>query len=366
MKLFDKSTLQPAQILAVLQQRVPYPQPPAATTTSDVDVETGDDSSMYALKTAPKSKTDRPIQVVFHGCPGSGKSHTVKQWSLEADKVFDLVFHPELSYSDFVGVYRPRPLYRRDENLVLLNAAGETFHLGEPYITYEFVAGPFLEAYCFAKVNPGHTVAVLIEELSRANASLVFGDMLQLLDRSEGGLESGQSTYSILPKPEVREYLIGQGIDVEAGGRMRLPGNLYIWATMNRSDQNARQLDAAFLRRWEKRYLSHAVESAYGSMLVRTPEADLPWDELRSRINSALLEEAVSEDKLIGPYFLREAALASPERVAENLLGYLWNDVLRARARDFFAPGLNSLADAITAWVNRSRNPFAKVSLSLS
>lgn len=365
MKVFDTSSIAPGQMLALLQKHVPYEQVSTATSPSEVDKETGDDLSAYALKATPKSKTSHPVQVVFHGCPGSGKSHTVKQWSLDVDKVFDLVFHPELAYSDFVGVYRPRPLYRRDDTLVLLNAAGETFHLGEPYITYEFVAGPFLEAYCFAKVNPGHTVAVLIEELSRANASLVFGDMLQLLDRSEDGLESGQSTYSILPKPEVREYLIGQGIDVETGGRMRLPGNLYIWATMNRSDQNARQLDAAFLRRWEKRYLSHAVKSEYGSKLVRTPDADLPWDELRSRINSALLEEAVSEDKLIGPYFLREAALASPERVAENLLGYLWNDVLRARAREFFAPGLSSLADVITAWVSRSQNPFAKVPLSL-
>lgn len=363
MNLLQEAKVADEEILRLLETHAPPATKLMAATSSEVDEQTGDETSVFALKVLAKPRTQKPVQVVFHGCPGSGKSHTVKEWSKEADKVFDLVFHPEMTYGDFVGVYRPRPLYRQDTALTLVTAAGELFEMGEPYITYEFVPGPFLEAYCFARVNPEHTVAVLIEELSRANASLVFGDMLQLLDRAEDGTEAGQSIYSILPKPEIREYLVSQGIDIESGGRMKLPSNFYIWSTMNRSDQNARQLDAAFLRRWEKRYLSHTEACSYGATLVQTPQGELSWDELRKRVNAALLDEAVPEDKLIGPYFLKLPALSSQARVAENLLGYLWNDVLRARAREFFAADLRSLAEVIDAWVTKSNNPFSKVSL---
>jgi hypothetical protein len=205
---------------------------------------------------------------------------------------------------------------------------------------------------------------LIIEELSRANASLVFGDMLQLLDRSDDAAKAGWSPYGLRPKPEVRDYyLIENGVDVGSDGEMKFPPNLFIWETMNRSDQNARQLDAAFLRRWEKRYLSHRTKSDHGDLLDPTPVGDIRWDVLRSLINDALLKLRIPEDKLVGPYFSKKASLSSRERVADDLLGYLWNDVLRTQAREFFAPSLPSLADVIRAWTTGSENSFAKLEL---
>jgi hypothetical protein len=204
-----------------------------------------------------------------------------------------------------------------------VTSTGRPFDRGEPYVTYCFVPGALLDAYCFARLNPDHRVALIIEELSRANASLVFGDMLQLLDRSDDAAKAGWSPYGLRPKPEVRDYyLIENGVDVGSDGEMKFPPNLFIWETMNRSDQNARQLDAAFLRRWEKRYLSHRTKSDHGDLLDPTPVGDIRWDVLRSLINDALLKLRIPEDKLVGPYFskkgvpvLKEARRGRPARL---------------------------------------------------
>lgn len=299
-----------------------------------------------------------PLQTILHGCPGSGKSFELAKQSATASKTISIAFNPDTTYSDFVGVYRPFPIFKRSED-VFYTSAGEAFTDGEPYITYQFVPGPFVEAYCYAVLNPGHQIVLIIDELSRANASLVFGDMLQLLDRNSSSAEIGYSTYKILPKPEIQDYLIRHSASTD--GFMRLPPNFYIWATMNRSDQNARQIDAAFLRRWVKRHMTFSAPSAYGSTLVDLPGgAKIEWDVLRGRINERLINFA-QEDKFIGPYFLSSATLSDKSQVAEDLLGYLWNDVLRARAREFFAYA--TLSEVLNSWTKGANNPFRDVSL---
>jgi 5-methylcytosine-specific restriction endonuclease McrBC GTP-binding regulatory subunit McrB len=357
--------------LDVISDVFSYPpiaeQDPLSTDTSPVIMSAAQQLSLNITRerfllppSEEKVKSSRPVQALLHGCPGSGKSHEAAIWASEMVKSVTVVFHPETTYADFVGVFRPFPVYKVSTE-EFFTAAREVFPDGEPYVTYRFVAGPLLEAYCFAKANPEEPVALVVEELSRANASLVFGDMLQLLDRITEGLMKGWSSYEISPKPEVRDFLLRHGIDEVSEGKMRFPPNLYIWATMNRSDQNARQLDSAFLRRWTKKYMSYDQVCAYGSEKVEVPEAStMAWDELRARINTSLLEFA-PEDKFIGPYFLPKSSLHNKETVAEDLLGYLWNDVLKARAKEFFT--LPTLTEVIRAWVEGTKNPFKDVSL---
>lgn len=291
-------------------------------------------------------------QVLIHGSPGSGKSYQVNRWAEEAAHSIRTVFFPETTYADFVGVYRPRPVYKEDKISTFVNEEGQRKNHGEPFITYEFVPGPLIRAYCFAKQNPGKPVALIIEELSRGNASAIFGDMLQLLDRDQKHV----STYGVIPRSEIRSFLSQQGISESIEDEIRLPSNLYIWATMNRSDQSARQLDAAFLRRWEKQYLSYDAPCSYGQSKVDVPGGqDITWDELRHKINTPL-KLHVSEDRLIGPYFLSSSTLSERNQVAEDLLGYLWNDVLKSRHSLLFRTA--TFSEAMTAWKTGSSNPF--------
>lgn len=305
-----------------------------------------------------KSRSELPIQILVHGCPGSGKSFEVHEWAGTVSKSITVVFHPETTYSDFVGVFRPFPVYRiTDDEFV--TSSGENFSDGEPYVTYRFVAGPLLEAYCYALVNPDQSVALVIEELSRANASMVFGDILQLLDRHTEGDLIGYSVYPITPRPEVQEFLLRYGISDASDCRMRFPPNLHIWATMNRSDQNARQIDTAFLRRWKKKYMSYNQSSKYGKDVISCPNSQsIEWDELRSKINAKLVD-FVPEDKFIGPYFLPRSSLGDKASFAEDLFGYLWNDVLKTRSREFFK--FKTLTEVIAAWEAGTENPFKDI-----
>lgn len=308
-----------------------------------------------------KPKADLPLQAIFHGCPGSGKSHQVKEWAKTVSKAVSIAFHPETTYSDFVGVFRPFPVYRLTED-EFITSSGLPFPDGEPHITYKFVPGPLLEAYCFAKANPEDSVALIIDELSRANASLVFGDMLQLLDRVEDGDFAGQSCFPIEPKAEIHECLVRYGIHGPSERAMSFPANLHIWSTMNRSDQNARQIDTAFLRRWTKKHMSYNQPCAYGTETVQAPGGvEIEWDKLRSKINSRLVDFA-PEDKFIGPYFLPKRSLGNRSTVAEDLLGYLWNDVLKTRAKEFFK--FLTLTEVITSWSDGTENPFKDISLT--
>lgn len=223
--------------------------------------------------------------------------------------------------------------------------------------------GPLLKAYHLACENPEKSVVLLIEELSRAVAAHVFGDTLQLLDRLESdksGIPAGYSEYEIEPRADISAWLGANGIGHMhvRPGRMRLPDNLYIWATMNRSDQNARQLDSAFLRRWDKEYLSYLQTCAYGDAEVQYGGGAVAWEKLRSVINERLKElGGVPEDKFIGPYFLSSAKLKNPGAVAEDLWGYLWNDVLKTRAPTFF-PGVTTLAELLNVWDNGQGAPL--------
>lgn len=307
---------------------------------------------------------ERPLQRLLHGCPGSGKSYKLEEDAANAHWMIRTVFHPETRYSDFVGGLRPVSIYRVPEDGKVPKFTGAENEVpGEPYVHYVVQPGPLLKAYHLACTNPDKSVVLLIEELSRAVAAHVFGDTLQLLDRLENqkcAVPAGYSEYEIEPRADISAWLLANGIahDHVKQGRMRFPNNLYIWATMNRSDQNARQLDAAFLRRWSKEYLSYLQTCVYDDANVRYSGSTVTWAALRSAINERLKSlGGVPEDKFIGPYFISKSKLGDSNALSEDLWGYLWNDVLKTRAPNFFE-GATTLAELIKAWEGGNGAPL--------
>jgi hypothetical protein len=206
-----------------------------------------------------------------------------------------------------------------------------------------------------------------VEEISRGNAAQIFGDFLQLLDRLErndGNVPAQASAYAIDPRPEVRAWVIDNDIVPVATsrGKVRFPPNLYIWATMNRADQNARQLDSAFLRRWAREHCSWKTSNAaWDSDLVSYGGSSVSWGVLRNAINSRLTDiQGVPEDKFVGPYFVARSRLGLPEYLLEDLWGYLWHEVLRSRAPDFF--GVSTFAELADNWRDGAGSPIGDLS----
>jgi 5-methylcytosine-specific restriction enzyme B len=142
---------------------------------------------------------------------------------------------------------------------------------------------------------------------------------------------------------------------------MRFPPNLYIWATMNRADQNARQLDAAFMRRWKKQYLSYLEKGALDEKLMQYGGAEVTWGSMRAAINQKLADiESIAEDKFVGPYLLPFDHMHDPSDVFEDLWSYLWTDVLKNRAPTFF--GSKTLGELKSAWENGKGSPIGHIS----
>ena len=279
----------------------------------------------------------------------------MQQDSAGADRVIRAVFHPEFSFSDFVGYLCPQTAYRIDCPKPVFSPD----LVGTPLVYYSFVCGPLLEAYLLSVLNPQHRVVLIIEELSRAPAALVFGDILQLLDRvqpGEHGAElppTGFSRYEIRPKGEIKKIVE----DLEAlpsrtsSGCMRFPSNLYIWATMNRADQNARQLDTAFLRRWTREHTSHQAPGLHDSVKIQYAKGHIEWGRFRNQLNALLLESDIKEDKLIGPHFLALASLNNMGKFADDLLAYVWYDILRENGGPVFGDN-KTFSDIRDSWVS--------------
>ena len=241
-----------------------------------------------------------------------------------------VTFHPNYSYAQFVGTYKP--VQDNDD---------------KKQIKYEYVPGPFMRMYCSAKKNPNNDFLLIIEEINRANVAAVFGDVFQLLDRKKG-----VSEYPVAASEDVRNYLADNGINDK---ELCIPNNMYIWATMNSADQGVFPMDTAFKRRWEFEYIGIDENEDgikdYDIPLQKKTDGFhewVKWNDLRHSINDKLTEMKINEDKLLGPYFISEEKLKLVEGKKEDnadefvksfkskVLMYLFEDAVKMRPGDLF------------------------------
>lgn len=277
--------------------------------------------------------------IIFWGAPGTGKSHKVDQ--LYPSNKIRVTFHPEYSYYDFVGVYRPVPVYKKTDQSLLESDLRE-FARGEPLLDYRFHPGPFTLALEQAFSDLTQVYTLVIEEINRANVAAVFGDLFQLLDREDGG----DSAYPVF-NAEIARYLRQnqqvvanlqtKGIDILKTDQIIIPKNLNIVATMNSADQAVFVMDSAFKRRWDFEYVPIDFDDC------EHKEAPVPyagrvvaWKDFAQTINSFLAEQGVREDKHIGPYFMKKDQVSNPIMIASKLLFYLWDDVLAHKRNVLF------------------------------
>ena len=300
---------------------------------------------------------DKPHQRIFFGAPGTGKSYRL---NFEAEKYFNknyerVTFHPSYMYGNFVGAYKPFPRVLKDsEGNDLCDEYGNI----KSTIDYRYVPGPMIRMLVKALKNPSENYLLIVEEINRANVASVFGDIFQLLDR-EG---NGESEYYISTSEELREFLrrnipiqklddyvismLGEGFE-----RLKLPGNFYIWSTMNSADQGVMPMDTAFRRRWEFTYLGInqvADENIdeFNKYKMRISENEIvKWDDFRRAINKKLLACNIPEDKLIGPYFISKSILDSDDiekltkTIRDKVLMYIFEDAGRPYRNTIFAEG---------------------------
>ena len=184
-------------------------------------------------------KSDFPRNKIIFGAPGTGKSYKLNKDMEEllnnGGSYERVTFHPDYSYASFVGTYKPVP--EKDDD-------------GNDIITYKYVPGPFMRLYVkamkSAQSDKPKPHLLIIEEINRASVAAVFGDIFQLLDR-----KNNISEYPIQTSEDMRYYLASElGDDPEFYNQIKLPDNMFLWATMNSADQGVFPMDTAFKRRW--------------------------------------------------------------------------------------------------------------------
>ncbi|XKH52002.1 AAA family ATPase (plasmid) [Chryseomicrobium palamuruense] len=282
--------------------------------------------------------------LIVYGAPGTGKSKYLEDNFPSATRV---VFHSDYSYYDFVGSYKPVPLYIAEDNQIN-TLGGEEFYLGRPIIDYQFVPGPFIKVLTEAFMNPTEEHTLLIEEVNRANAPAVFGDIFQLLDRNI----EGRSQYSVTPNKDLHNYLTSLdqiGHLFEEG--LHIPSNMNLVATMNSADQGVYVIDSAFKRRWKFKYMP-IVESGFvhENSLIDYAGQSFKWRMVLTAINNKLKGLGINEDRLIGPYFISPEEISDNDNISSKLLIYLWDDVVRYKRNEFFDAPINTYSDLVVSF----------------
>lgn len=265
---------------------------------------------------------DKPRNLIVFGAPGTGKSYYLNKEIKHFDKVERVTFYPSYSYSQFVGCYKPT---MKGEN-----------------IAYSFVPGPFLKTYVEAIKDSSKNYLLIIEEINRADAASVFGDVFQLLDRDE----EGKSVYSISASEDIKKYLEEE--EKISTDELSIPSNMYIWATMNSADQGVFPMDTAFKRRWDFLYFN-----LYGKQIGdndNCPVTKNNWESIRTKINEWLCEKKVNEDKHLGKFFINVGDNVTEKdfRYAfkNKVLMYLYEDAARAYRSELFE--MNSFSEILS------------------
>lgn len=300
---------------------------------------------------------EQPLQQIYFGAPGTGKSHRIKQACSKYEH-YRITFHPDTDYASFVGSYKPithtEQVYTNmgDKAIALKDSVS-----GEPVtttkITYQYVYQAFLNAYIAAwrqqqNENP-QPVFLVIEEINRGNCAQIFGDIFQLLDRNE----SGFSDYPIIADNDLKKELAREfeSLDVlnaeningiynddiiakiKSGSHLLLPNNLYIWATMNTSDQSLFPIDSAFKRRWEWKYVKIADSGKGYRIAVNGNEYD--WWGFVDAINSHIGSDTDQEDKKLGYFFAKAKKnddgkyIISADTFLSKVIFFIYNDVFK-------------------------------------
>ncbi len=305
-----------------------------------------------------------PHNLIFFGAPGTGKSFKLQELAEEnfsEDNIRRVTFHPDYTYAQFVGCFKPFIEPEIDEG-----SPASAIEFAPGSIGYKFVPGPFINTYVDALRHPDQNYLLVIEEVNRANPAAVFGDVFQLLDRKK----DGTSEYSVVTsedlrwhmfkqwksylnsiKPEERNGVLYSLDDPEAeklASSISLPPNMYIWATMNSADQGVFPMDTAFKRRWDFRYrgINEGSSELDGiAVPVGEPARMVSWDALRRGINKVLLDAGVNEDKLLGPFFVSPSRLRDTAHFTQifmdKVLLYLFEDAVKTKKSKVFSIGGN-------------------------
>lgn len=331
-----------------------------------------------------KLPSNLTLQQIYYGAPGTGKSKAIKDLTFGED-IIRTTFHPDSDYASFVGTYKPitEEVVLRDCNgkKVIDEETGKV--VKEDRITYKFIPQAFLEAYVeawkklgsktseksdksynrihpalldtpeiFNKNKASKKQYLIIEEINRGNCAQIFGDLFQLLDRNEYGF----SDYPIVADKDMQKYLekefAGWEITNEdkinqlygeanmvslimKGERLVLPSNLYIWATMNTSDQSLFPIDSAFKRRWDWKYVPiregrDKETNAPLNWYINTGDKQYKWWSFISLVNKLIGSLTNSEDKKLGYFFCKaKDGEIDADLFVSKVIFYLWNDVFK-------------------------------------
>lgn len=318
-------------------------------------------------KMSIKNDIDFPHNRILYGAPGTGKSYLLKK---QVEENFNnserVTFYDGYTYGQFVGMYKPIP--DEDDN-----------------ITYKYIPGSFMRLLVAALKSPEENFCLIIEELNRAKADKVFGNIFQLLDRDD----ENRSNYSIAASEDQIGYLevvLKDNSEIlnsilEKG--LYIPNNFYIWSTMNSADQGVYPLDSAFKRRWSFEHVGlneNEKEFEIGKYFVTykldeldkdnkeviESEKEIEWNTFRRKINEILLEKKFPEDRLLAPFFISKKDfkledsryLLNQEVFLNKILVYLFDDILRHKDKELLFSGNCLSFSSLKNIFNEGKNIF--------